>query len=629
MKSTINLFKALPIEKKTKKKATKALLEKTIKLGFVFSPEVLSNYSNHDELIKMVKEVIGISAKEINSSFHKSWKKVKEASMEQLIMEQLVHYFTTYGFENMGIYSEESVYIPAEKLEIPELKEGIRLVVIKGYTKKELKKKLLALLQLGVALKEDTKDDVLDVATFVEINEKEIVTVKNKEVKIALYEYLNIIPQNPLEFLRYVIFKATDDTLLIKNNVLISKIKECKSLSIVKLFTDYEKKVGLNRLAEIFYRYKPLFLAFRTSTKMKKIINKTRRLAVNNHKPMPEDFLNSVTAKINSGVKITKEELIVELEKVNTFRKIRLAYALKFRTKDVDSIMYKIRNGKGYSTDFSFNNKGEAKKILNIIIDSITEDVKKNVNGKKIYIPDYINYSLPATEKQFSGNLPSGTYIDVPENMIIGVHWYNVKANRVDLDLSSISTVDGKIGWDSSYRSDGGNTLFSGDVTDACGENGASELIYVKKQLKQDVIVMLNYYNYNSDVPCPFKIIVASEKPNNFGNNYMVDPNNIIAAVPTVIDKKQKVIGLLITTTKGSRFYFSETNIGNSITSSGEGHVSQSRKYLLDFYQNSIELKDILESAGAIITNDVEDDNIDINLSIEVLEKDTILNLLK
>ena len=213
--------------------------------------------------------------------------------------------------------------------------------------------------------------------------------------------------------------------------------------------------------------------------------------------------------------------------------------------------------------------------------------------------------------------------------MIIGVHWYNVKANRVDLDLSSISTVDGKIGWDSSYRSDGGNTLFSGDVTDACGENGASELIYVKKQLKQDVIVMLNYYNYNSDVPCPFKIIVASEKPNNFGNNYMVDPNNIIAAVPTVIDKKQKVIGLLITTTKGSRFYFSETNIGNSITSSGEGHVSQSRKYLLDFYQNSIELKDILESAGAIITNDVEDDNIDINLSIEVLEKDTILNLLK
>ena len=629
MKSTINLFKALPIEKKTKKKATKALLEKTIKLGFVFSPEVLSNYSNHDELIKMVKEVIGISAKEINSSFHKSWKKVKEASMEQLIMEQLVHYFTTYGFENMGIYSEESVYIPAEKLEIPELKEGIRLVVIKGYTKKELKKKLLALLQLGVALKEDTKDDVLDVATFVEINEKEIVTVKNKEVKIALYEYLNIIPQNPLEFLRYVIFKATDDTLLIKNNVLISKIKECKSLSIVKLFTDYEKKVGLNRLAEIFYRYKPLFLAFRTSTKMKKIINKTRRLAVNNHKPMPEDFLNSVTAKINSGVKITKEELIVELEKVNTFRKIRLAYALKFRTKDVDSIMYKIRNGKGYSTDFSFNNKGEAKKILNIIIDSITEDVKKNVNGKKIYIPDYINYSLPATEKQFSGNLPSGTYIDVPENMIIGVHWYNVKANRVDLDLSSISTVDGKIGWDSSYRSDGGNTLFSGDVTDACGENGASELIYVKKQLKQDVIVMLNYYNYNSDVPCPFKIIVASEKPNNFGNNYMVDPNNIIAAVPTVIDKKQKVIGLLITTTKGSRFYFSETNIGNSITSSGEGHVSQSRKYLLDFYQNSIELKDILESAGAIITNDVEDDNIDINLYIEVLEKDTILNLLK
>ncbi len=80
------------------------------------------------------------------------------------------------------------------------------------------------------------------------------------------------------------------------------------------------------------------------------------------------------------------------------WRKIRLAYALKFRTKDVDSILYRIRNGKAYAMDFFFGDKERAKTILAIVLDSIVEDIVKNVKGKKIYIPDYINYSLPATE---------------------------------------------------------------------------------------------------------------------------------------------------------------------------------------------------------------------------------------
>jgi len=95
--------------------------------------------------------------------------------MEQLVMEQLIHYFTTYGFKDMGIYSEESVYIPSEKLDIPELKEDIKLTVIKGYTKEELKEKLMKMLSSGIALKEDTIKDVLDVATFVGVDSVEFI----------------------------------------------------------------------------------------------------------------------------------------------------------------------------------------------------------------------------------------------------------------------------------------------------------------------------------------------------------------------------------------------------------------------------------------------------------------------
>ena len=653
MKATIRLFKAVPVETK-KKKVDKEILKKTIKKGFILSPEVIYNYPDCDGLIKLIEKHVGITAEKLNSSFHKSWAKIKESDMEQLVVEQLAHYLTTYGKEQPEEYLEEKgkqwnvdnlggkiiglgdfksdkvgtnyVYIPKEKLEIPEIDiDGIKLIVIKGYTKKELKVKLLNLLETGIALSKDTIDDVIEIATFVEVNEEDIANIRNKEVKTALYDYLNLFPKNPVEFLRYIVFKATSKTLLIKNSDLINEIKDKKNLNIIKIFDEYKKKYGLEKLAETFYRFKPIWLAFKTNKKLKPTIHKIRKLAVKNHKPLPEDFLNMVTAKLKKNGKINKAILEDELNKVNIFRKIRLAYALKFRTKDVNSILYRIRSGKSYATSFNFEKKNGVKVALNIVIDSIVKDVSKNVKGKKIYIPEYINYSLPSTEKQFTGNFPSGTYVSVPKDMIVGINWKNVKSHRIDLDLSVIS-ADEKIGWDAGYRTNSGDILFSGDMTDAMGKNGSTELFYIKKQIKKSLILLVNYYNFDEEVEVPFKIIVAKEKANNFGQNYMVDPNNLISIAESKMDQKQKILGLLVTTLNGSRFYFVETYIGKSITSSNSDFVEHSRKYLFDFYENTINLKDILDKAGAKIVKDKT--KADIDLSPEGLEKDSILNLI-
>ena len=146
MKALIRLFKAVEIKSKRKKKTSKVILEKTLRSGFVFSPEVIYNYSDKEliELIKLIKKEIGITPEQMNSSFHKSWLKIKEASIEQLVIEQMIHYFTTYGFELFGIYNEDSVYIPNEKLEIPEIDiSGFSFVVIRGYKKKEIKEKIM------------------------------------------------------------------------------------------------------------------------------------------------------------------------------------------------------------------------------------------------------------------------------------------------------------------------------------------------------------------------------------------------------------------------------------------------------------------------------------------------------
>jgi len=139
--------------------------------------------------------------------------------------------------------------------------------------------------------------------------------------------------------------------------------------------------------------------------------------------------------------------------------------------------------------------------------------------------------------------------------------------------------------------------------------------------------MFVNYYNYQKDTEVPFSIIVAKEQASNFKKNYMVNPNNVKTIAKTKITEKQKVLGLLITTTNECRFYFSETNLGKSITSYGTDYAENSRKYFVQFYKNTISLNDLLIKAGAIIIQ--EKDDCDIDLSPETIEKDSIIKLLK
>lgn len=622
MESTLALFKALPITTKAKKTSS-SLLKKSIARGIIFSPEVIGNYSEN-ELLKILDDNF-IGGMQMNSSFHKSWQKVKTASLEDLVLEQIIHYMTTYGAKALGIYDKDSVYIPEEKLKIPKIDiKEIQLTIIKGYTKKELKEKLLLLLNSGIALSEKTVKYAVDIATFVELTSVETEAVKNKEARTILYDYLGFIPGNNIEFLRYAVYKSINKSLLIKDKATIAEIKTKDNLNVLGILEKYGKLYGYVKLAEVFYRFKPIFLAFRTSKKLKVIINKIRRLALKHHIPMKEDYLNTITAKINNGIKIDKKLLCAILEKVNVFRKIRLAYALKYRLVDGNSILYKIRNGKAYGTDFSFDNITKAKDILEIVLDSVISDIKEKVKGKKIYIPDYIEYALPATEKQFTGQFPSGTCVRVEKNIVFGVHWNNLGNTSVDLDLSLLGKE--KIGWDRRYRDKMGWILFSGDVTDAPLPNGASELFFIRKQDEMHGLLMLNYYNQHDKDSCPIDIFVGEELLKGMKFDYMINQNSIKASAKTEISQKQKLLGLVHVSKEACKFYFCEAYLGKGVTSSNDKpYIEHTKNYLFNYYQNMISFKDVLIKAGAKIS---EKANADIDLSPEALDKNTFLSLL-
>jgi len=626
VQSTLRLFNAVPIESKTKKNPSKKILSKTLNHGFIISPEVVSNYSE-DEILDIIEEVsneIGLTPEQMNSSFHKSWKKVREAPIFQLVVEQIFHYITTYGYERLGIYDKNSVFIPNEELKISKLKDGIKLTVINGYTKSQLKEKIINLLGSGIALK--SIDEIIEVATFCEFKLKDFTNIKNKEIRIRLYDKMQILPELPLEFLRFIIYKKTDDSLLIINKDTISKIKDSNT-DVKFLFRQYDETFafGYKRLAEIFLRFKPLFLALRQEDRMAPIINKISHLSNKYHKPLERSVLNDVTGLLkNKQMGIEKyTKLKKELENCNIFRKIRLLSALNYRINGSPSMLYKIRNGKGYAKRSEFLNIGEAKSVFDIVMESILLDLQ-HLKGKKFFIPRNIKYALPATAKQFTGNIPSGSYIIIPKDMIFGVYWVNVGSHRIDLDLSTISLKHGKVGWDSLYRSDDENILFSGDITDA--PNGASELFYVARNYDDVILLCLNYYNYNQDIPVPYKILIAEEKPRKSFHSYMVNPNKIQCVTKAEIKHKQRILGIVKITNNECRFYFSETALGKSITSRENDYSLTSREYLQHYTTNMITLNDVLEMAGAEITSKKQNNSID--LSPETLQKDTIIGLL-
>jgi hypothetical protein len=610
----LKLFNAVLVEDKDQHPISEDVMSRTIKNGYVLSPIVNSASVDLD----LIEKVIGISGEKANASFHKSWDVIKSSSEESLVIQQIIHYITTYGFEDLGIFKHETVYIPNEVLEVPEIK-SMPLIVVKGLLANEVLGLILGL-GCGVALSEDVLDDIMLVVSSLKFDSSFVEGIKNRELKVRLMEYYGICPSDPVEYLRYVITKLTGESLLIKNSYLIEKI----SCSDGDILDEMLNKAPQN-LASIFLRFKPIFLAMKKISRNKTFFNRLRKQAKTQHEPMPEDFLNSVTSKIKSD-SLDLGALQSKLSSASIFRKIRLAYALKYRLNSPESIVYRVRNGRGWADGFSWDESlgGATEEALNVVLESIANGLKSKIEGVKFYVPECINYTLPATEKQFTGNFPTGSHVLAPEEMIVGIHWTNTENRRIDIDLSLVD-VEGKIGWDGYYRNS--DILFSGDVTDAPKPKGASELFHIQKAKKMMKVLVANYYNFDPNDPVDCKIIVANKGPKKLTQNFMVDPNDIVAQANVQISKAQNVLGLVANVDGQNKVYFSSMGVGNSISSYYNDNTEKTLNYLISSLVNSISLSDILISAGGIVESEKPVGEF-IDLSPESLDKSTILNLL-
>lgn len=679
VKSVLNLFKAVPNLEGEKFPHYDLDNEKNLANGFFITERAFKVCPcvADAKILSFIKEKFGYNIFELNQGFYKSFRTVTELTPQQILINKLLHYMSTYGMERLGIFDRELVYIPNDALELPTDAKPVKITIIDAIENNEIESRAVKMIKSGVALSEETLSYIVNIVKFLDI-ELNVDDVANKEFAIRLCELLNILPNEPVMFLRYMIYVVTHSTLLIKDSKTIYNLKKFekkrvkleeeddefadssfKTKDIEKLknaffdkptapkkpvlvsryddyFSRYIKRNGIEKLASVFHRFKPLWLAFKVhSDYLRTTINKMRKLADRYHKPAPPKLLEQLT----SAAEINLDELKRELTHITPYKKISLANAILYRDAEPSSIVYSIRNGKAFVDDYHGNLKYDPQEILEVIIKSIVKDIRSNIQGKKIYIPEHFTYAVPVSEKKFIGNIPYGSsYAFENNSIVVGVHWFNTVYNgyevRVDLDLH-LNGMGVDVGWHNDFRDENYiNTkerkiIFSGDMTDApIARGGATEAFFVGESLTDKVLMVnLNHYNrqcYN----VPFKLVLANVAQEEINRQYLIDAHEIAFCVPNEIDSGEMFLGFLVSNELGEKkFYFYSRDRGNRIVSRTSSVTLKINSAMYTAAESLMSLNALLKRAGAVF-EDVTTDNCDINLDPAEVTKDTLIGLL-
>lgn len=545
-----------------------------------------------------------LTGDQLNATFHKSWEKVISSTREELLVHQILHYLTTYGTNHQSTF----IYTPNEELEVPDV--NVNFLVIRGLTEDEMIEKSFDLLNSGVAMKQETISDVLSVLLDCGYSFTGEENVKNKEALMLLYREAGEVPKDPVEFVRYLVYLSTDNTLLIKNRETLDAIKEKRNEFAVR---NALAKADLEAVSSVFNRFKPILLAFKSyGESAKKAINKISKLSKTNHKPIAYNILNDIGKCTLKELRSRESDLM----NANFFQLARCLNYLKLGSKSTAKV-YQIRNGKFYSKPYNSKIVQGESKIL-FILDLMKK--KFDFDGLKVYIPSDVFYALPTSEKNFVGNIPTGTKLVSDSAIAAGIYWEN-SGGASDLDLSSISVTGGKVGWNSTYNND--DVTYSGDITSA--PKGATEYMRFKEGMSESHLIMNNVYS-GAVKGSEFRIVFG--KGSNIDKKYMMDPNKVWFTAPTETLQKQSVVGFVTPDPEhGTAAIVVNAGFGSSQVSGGSGKNSCLATALTEKWANAFYLNDVLEHCGAEIVDDSQE--CDVDLTPSKLEKDSIIGLFK
>lgn len=562
---------------------------------------------------------VGVSSDIFNHNFHRSWTVVADTPLSDLYIEQLRHYLSTYGREMLGLSAKP--YIPVEKCfdafeDIISPAESCKLVVIRVV---DYPTAVDIISQIATTMTKPSGYDMsLLMDAFIVIHNSDTLdldtsAMKSFEIIAAYCGEFGVVPKDPQTFLRMAIYLTTGSTLIIKNSETIQSIKSGADCALI---TEWFKKADLTELSKIFLRNKPLFLAFKANKEVAPIINKIRRLAVHNHKPLPEVSVANVMKLMKAGKVRDVANLISKSNIKDVIKLYNFACA-----SDVcsDKAIYNIRNGKVYVAD-KHTDKQLIDQLKSLCFSNLQLMLVGKFTNKKFYIPSGIKYAMPISEKQMLGNIPYGTSINAEgaDAFCISVAWNNYNNVRTDIDLH-LSSPAGSYGWNTSYRSDGRDIMYSGDMTDAT--NGATETFRVVAH--KDIPYLVSVNLYSGPTSTPFKLFLSAADDFRRMEDGMVDISKALTAPINLKfgDLNSMSLGYIIE----DRFVVYGGSLGASIVPKAELY-QDALSAIMARCENVLSLDDFIRMGSGIIVTEPEEDAVD--FSPENVLKSTFFDLL-
>jgi len=623
----IKLFNVALVEnEKMSMSQFKEINQLAAQVGYFVHPDVCNK-----SVLSFLKE----QAINPNATFYKSWIDVTSKTRLELLFDQLFHYLTTYGTN----FALGNGYVPNDGDNDAPLLDYKLFKTIMPISREELYAKCFDMLTSGVALKKETMQACADfvieeVHNGVMINVDEI---KNREALVYICTKLNMWPSNPMNLFRMVMYLTNDDTLIVNNDATINKIKRSSHpFNFNKLSYN-----DLVRLSSIFLRFKNLFLAFKHNTVVnnKSVINRLRKMAVENHKPFIPGFWQTLFS-----IQKTEDEIKVHLDELTTFKKVALMQTCLERIGNAENRIYVIRNGKIFFKEgcqVPENNSSYYVKVYNILRESVVEALRAN-SQKEVVVADIetegveptvttvkmpkvvkvykgMSVALPTSEKSYVGNYPFGTSYELTKNNFVACYWRNEWGTH-DYDLSLTDDRGAKIGWNAMYYNGAQNIIYSGDMTSANPE--ACEVIKIVDPTDLMAVVKINQFSGNEK--SKFELLFGqTTKRYEAYHNYMVNPNEIKFRATIEHENKRELQVALIADGKVTLM---EVHSGNSIVSYAFNRSKEYMKALANKTHYFVDAAELLKDAGYEIVNETYTGDVDVDFAN--LEKDSLIKLM-
>lgn len=628
-KASIRLFHAI-VENKS---SQRAVLADMLKYGVVLVDKKGAIADIDYRTSRVIVDALGLNPVNWAQSFHKSWDKVATTSAEQLISEQIQNYFSTYGLESLGL--KACNYVPVEKIlvDLTEKPAIEAFTIVRVLSEQDLHDELTAFLK---STKAPHKDQIEDIKTLLPLADNIAVDdIKSFEIKIMYCDLKGLVPLDAQDFLRFAVYKATGKTTLVKDAETIEELKRFARTSEAEQMFE---AADLAVLSEAFYRFKPLFLAFKSNSKLSPTVNKIRRLAVKNHKPVSGLTASGIMNLLTENRECVAHNIICKADNRELIKLINFA-----RNELVSKAhVYNIRNGKTYVKAESESGIPYAR-ISHL--DWLTSDclglLKYRLagvfSGKTFYIPAEIKYAAPTSEKQMMDVLPYGTKVYLPEDakaFCISGHWMNdVKFNphengRIDLDFH-LSSACGSVGWNSNYRTTVRDILFSGDMTNAPAPCGAVESFRISENVDAPYELSVNVYNTSGNIPYELLFTKDITDQCDFSRDSesmisaVVNPANAIApSLKLHVHSSDEVIGYYC----NRSFTIYGGGLGGRRVPNTDLMID-ALKASMCRCDNMMDISAIIELAGGTVTHRIPEDGEYIDLSVGNLTSTTLFDV--